>query len=310
MIPRPADPLRGFTLVELLVVIAIIAVLIGLLLPAVQAAREAARRSICTSNLKQLSLATHNYESAERVLPPGATLPPDDNTEGVSWRVWILPHAEEQALFDQIGVDQRGSMADKNPASGVPDVMACPSDPDLPLQSPAEHWSNYDGVAGSGTTDEGRLLTVSETPFGGVFVDGVYYADSQTRFGHITDGASHTLAIGERAYMLSLGQWVLGGRWNGSPYFKRIRTISTKNVRSPINADPAQFGYHLLDENRPAGAPATLLMNDFYFGSHHPGGAHFAMADGSVHFLPDDLEIGLFFALATRAGEETLEERL
>lgn len=315
---------RGFTLVELLVVVSIIAVLAALLLPAVQAAREAARRCSCASRLRQLALAALEYEDASGHLPAGVELPENEDEQGVSWRVLILPQVEEQALMDLVGPGTDGAL--DNPwvkpllPTGAPDpaavslsppkVLLCPSESERP-DDPASSWSNFAGVAGSGITEDGKRDLASEAN-GPVFVDGVYFPESRVRMGEITDGTSHTLAIGERGYGRNANPWAWGGevRRDRRGRVERIYMKATKNARYPINADPDVFGYYLLDSAIPPGAPTNLRQNDFYFGSLHNGGAYFALVDGSVHFLADDLDQNLFQDLATRAGGEVVEDAL
>jgi len=304
---------RGFTLVELLVVIAIIAVLVALLLPAVQAAREAARRTGCQSGLRQLAMAALNYESSERRLPTGGAMAPEEHQAGYAWRVAILPMLEESSLYEEVGPLADGRLTQRRPATGPPAVFVCPSEPELP-RAPSEGWSSYAGVAGSGATEDGVWPRLDDGTYGPTYIDGVYYAGSATRLSEVTDGTSHTLAVGERGYANTLDGWTVGAEWrahrSNTSRVERVYMHATKNVRYPINADPAEFGYFQLDRARPAGEPATLRQNDFYFGSDHAGGAFFAMLDGSVHFLADDLELSLFRDLATRAGAEVTDEAL
>lgn len=318
----PATIVRAFTLVELLVVIAIISILVGLLLPAIQSAREAARRMSCTNNLRQIAIATHLYESQSGTLPPGSRLHEEATKIGVSWRVLVLDGLEEQELQDTIGLRDDGGYDNAYPPY-IPTVFVCPSSPDTPPTNPyldpsaplpdgtelREGWSNYSGVGGSGSTAEG-IWDLTNTYDGEVYIDGVFYPDSRIKFSQVTDGTSQTLAIAERTYLVeSLDSFVEGSIWNGSPNLEEIRTLATKNVRYPINASPATFGYHFRDLEAPTGADRSLQYNDFYFGSHHPGGAHFALVDGSVQFLQEDIDINLYKDLATRNGGEVLEER-
>jgi prepilin-type N-terminal cleavage/methylation domain-containing protein len=314
-----ADHRRAFTLVELLVVIAIIAVLVGLLLPAVQSAREAARRMTCVNNLKQLVLATHLYESRHKVLPPGSRLHNVRQRAGASWRAMVLDGIEETALQDFIGLQDDGGYANAYPTH-VPDVFVCPSSPDRPTNNGAydpatpttiqldRGWSSYAGVNGSGATPEG-VWDLTNTFNGDLYIDGVLYPGSEVKLSQVIDGTSQTLALGERAYGVT--RWdplIEGAIWDGPPgptrRIEEVKAIATKNVRYPINGNPNQFGYYGPDTTAPPGAAKTLKVNDFYFGSHHPGGAHFAMTDASVQFLRDDIDINLYRALGSRNGGE------
>ncbi len=289
----------GFTLVELLVVIAIISVLIALLLPAVQAAREATRRSACANNLRQLALATHNYETHNKALPPGSRLTDKQHKDGVGWRVLVLPYLEESPLYQEIDPQENGDMTNKDFAT--PAIFICPSTPNSSAAS--EGRSNYAGVAGAGATPE-SVWDLTNTFYSDVYTDGIYYPESHIRFAQISDGTSQTLALGERSYMANFHLWVTGAIWIGKSKIKEIAMHATKNVRYPINANPEQFGYFRGDPLIPASNPGTLKHNDFYYGSPHPGGAHFALADSSVQFLSDAIDINLYRDLATRDGGE------
>jgi hypothetical protein len=305
-------------------VIAIIAVLVGLLLPAVQSAREAARRMTCANQLRQLVLATHLYESRHKVLPPGSRLHNLRQRGGISWRVIILDGIEETALQDFIGIQDDGGYAYVYPTH-VPEIFVCPSSPERPTNNGAydpatpatvqldRGWSSYAGVNGSGATPEG-VWDLASTPIDGdVYIDGVLYPDSEVRLSQVTDGTSQTLAFGERVYGVT--RWdplIEGVVWDGpAGPIRRIESVksnATKNVRYPINGDPGQFGYYGLDTTAPPGASKSLKVNDFYFGSHHPGGAHFAMTDASVHFLRDDMDINLYRAIGSRNGGEVPDD--
>lgn len=290
---------RGFTLVELLVVITILSILIGLLLPAVQAAREASRQTQCRNHLKQQMTAILNHDGQHGYLPPGARIHQDEYAKSASWRVLILPHLEQQALLERLDLTLEGGFNNHSAAEQIPETYLCPSaSPDLPEDGKLP--SHFEAVAGSGHSAELRW-DLDDTFCGDVFVDGAFYPDSRVRLGQITDGTSHTLALGERTYLLH--DWMLGAYWVDSPK-EWLCVYSSKNVRYPINASHSQFGYSLGDPDVPEGAPRTILGNDLFFGSQHPGGAHFAMVDGSVHFFEDSLDFVLFEDLASRNGGE------
>ena len=206
----------GFTLIELLVVIAIIAILIALLLPAVQQAREAARRSQCKNNLKQLGLALHNYHDIHRVFPSGvvdsnpATSSPGDaanNSNGLAWGTMILPMIDQAPLFNQIGTQTGGftrSWQDANGDGTLGDAIAaaktilpafiCPSDPMGGLNTDKGSFgkSNYLGNAG-----RGAVQTTSTGAAAGA-KNGMFFENSKRRFRDITDGTSNTFFITER----------------------------------------------------------------------------------------------------------------
>lgn len=309
---NPTDPVlvqaassttaRGFTLVELLVVIAIIGVLVAMLLPAVQAAREAARRSDCINRLRQQSIAMQNHHAQLRRFPEGARLHSSDTQPAVSWRVLVLPFAEEQTLYDQITPTPNGGARDWGPQSLMPGFYRCPSvDPGLG-GSGSLAISDYWGVAGAAR--EGVGLDLEDNKCGDLDSNGVLYPGSTTSVAKVTDGASHTAAIGEATY--SFRAWMTGStavRFPSGEFFK-ICAESDRQVRYPLNADHDRFGYYVGHNPLPPGGRDEMLLNNLPFGSAHPGGANFAFADASVHFLPDDLDITLFEDLATIDGGE------
>ncbi len=247
--PRKVTSLSGFTLVELLVVIAIIGVLVALLLPAVQAAREAARRAQCKNNLKQIGLALQNIHSSEGALPQGVyTDPADDKSPGLSWMTRLLPFIEEQNKFDRIAAHKppnassawefyapflyANSLGSVIPSSDVPvPGFNCPSS-DLPLFVPngvaktvaiGLATTSYKGSKGVGRSgvfvrvdpdDIGRvrkyILNDGEAP-DPVFVEQPGYA--RLKFKNISDGLSNTIAAGESSYAIQYASGASAQRW-------------------------------------------------------------------------------------------------
>ncbi len=298
---------RGFTLVELLVVIAIIGILVSLLLPAVQSAREAARRTECRSNLHQLGLALHMYHDVVRKFPPGSLITNDGYSWGAS--MMLLPYLEQQAAFESVRFISAGAAVELKAlqAAGQPTptaqpfkVFICPSDPmgfqEL-LSGPLGPYPNtgdcgrlypgtYLGVAGD---KEGvnSSLPINQCWFSNGIANGsgMFYDFSQVRMSDVLDGTSHTLALGERGIAKDFGWgWVLCGGQECEQYLSAQRGLFFPSKATPY------------DE--------TVL----HFWSWHPGGALFLFVDGSVHFLDVSIDYNVFRALSTRAGGEPVSD--
>jgi prepilin-type processing-associated H-X9-DG protein len=292
----------------LLVVIGIIGLLLGLLLPAIQAARESARRSQCMSNLRQLGIALHGFHNRNRAFPPSAHLLSRKYDEGIGWRVMILGELEEAALYDQIGPSDDGSAANWAARDVVVEVYLCPSAP-RPPSGPISKVSHYDGIAGPGLAQ--NRVALEQNFCGDLSFDGVLFPvfkestsprfgklpRSSTRIAEITDGTSKTLAIGERNHRVF--DWMAGAYWQTSP--DMICSGSAKNARHRINTPVNDAGQYL-DEN---GNLTKMRSNDLMFGSYHTGGAQFCFADGHVEFILDSYDFTVFESMATIAGGET-----
>ncbi|TWU30351.1 DUF1559 domain-containing protein [Bythopirellula polymerisocia] len=336
---------RGFTLVELLVVIAIIGVLVALLLPAIQAARESARRMSCTNNLKQIGLSILNYESSSKVLPPGIIPNTPKDRNGFSWLVEILPYAE----FTSLGTEMTDRLKENTkmvsggrgaPRLEAPDVYEldnapnrqpgelefsklqlnvykCPSDgvryDDLILNARGEQWeaTNYAGVAGSAyaRNDQDQVLSYSGFT-GAVNTDGCLYFDSKVKFKDVTDGTSNTFLGGERWYQCR--SWLTGGR--ASTDTSHL-LYSSKNIDAKYPPNGAfSAGYYVShvqygnDPPLPPGGQEIVGLNDLYWGSFHSGGLNFVYADGSVHFIADSIDPITWVSMGSRNGGEVADQ--
>ncbi len=295
---------RGFTLIELLVVIAIIAVLVALLLPAVQSAREAARRSQCKNNLKQIGLALHNYHEMASSFPPGwigVSRPVQDpeGESGFAWGTMLLPHLDLDNLRHQFNTelaidDSSGSPSNRSLLSTQLLVFECPSDSRaLLFQTPDRNGvdvdrsvANYVGVFGTVELHdcENAPGTAPVTSAGQCVSDGVFYHNSAIKLRDITDGTSNTLTVGERT------TWedpVTGDRFYGT----------WSGALPEVEEEPARF----LGK---AEHPPNESHHPEDFGSAHHGGAHFVLGDGHVKFISDTIDEGVFQGLATRNGNE------
>lgn len=295
---------RAFTLIELLVVIAIIGILLALLLPAVQSVREAARRTQCANNFRQIGLAIHNFESAFNRLPPGWEDHLESGEPGWGWGSILLPYMEAGNLHNEIQFDVE--IADPIHA-GVREsfisVFACPSDdgPDVfEIHEGDGHDHDHDHFTGSTggnfrSDDEPHVLfSIAKSNYAGVFGtfeihddpyrgDGVFYGNSETRFRDVTDGLSNTLMIGERSSELMQSIWH-GNIPEAEAHYARILGIADHHAPNHPEA-------HLDD-----------------FRSYHPGGVNFLRADVSVFFLAETVDEEVYRGMATRNGGEVLGE--
>jgi type II secretory pathway pseudopilin PulG len=287
-------------LVELLVVVAIISLLLAILLPAVQSARESSRRRQCTTHLQQQILAALNYESQQRTLPPGSREHKRANQESAGWRVLVLPYMEGETTYSSLALNDEGGF-DGNKATVPPAIYLCPSADRPPPDGVNPSVADYEGVAGAGASDDGRR-DLEDDHCGDVYTDGVFYPKSDTRISDITDGTSHTLAIGERLYWIT-GAWTDGSLWVKSPQ-QKVCMRSTRNIRWPLGASHDRFGYFVYDQSAPAGAEKSMLLNDLAFDSNHADVVPFAFADGSVHMLAESIDLTVLRELATRNGHE------
>jgi prepilin-type N-terminal cleavage/methylation domain-containing protein/prepilin-type processing-associated H-X9-DG protein len=347
-------PTAGFTLIELLVVIAIIGVLIALLLPAVQSAREAARRSQCTNNLKQIALAAHNYESAHGSFPIGnrglqlaypglppcgiRTNPPASVPIGHSAFVFILPYVEGGTLYNAFNIVRTyDSFSNGTGISTRVATYICPTDtpaePDPTGTIPVTQGS-YGCVRGLWETMATNWATVTTLPDPkGLYPgtcnqgpgDGMFSTEWSHTIASATDGLSNTLLFGEMSrfrnepagsnFMFNLIGWFWAGPpWTGDPAWPLdTRPTGGATCVPRLNAPADTTGNIFIACFTPVTfppdwvpVPACRDLGQFGFRSLHPGGANFAMADGSVRFVKDGINVPTYRALATRAGGEAI----
>jgi prepilin-type N-terminal cleavage/methylation domain-containing protein/prepilin-type processing-associated H-X9-DG protein len=324
----------GFTLIELLVVIAIIGVLIGLLLPAVQKVREAANRSQCTNNLKQIGLALHSYHDSMGSFPPGYidgntnpnSTPDNDVGPGWGWAAFLLPQMEQQNLYNLINFSQ-GVTVGSNAAVAqtVLKVHQCPSDPyqqlvpiyDSTFTTPIANVAhgNYVGCNGweecfngAGGNPQGGSGTDGLSGNYGQAGVGLFYRNSRNRVANVTDGLGNTVFVGERSGNHAPGTWagaVAGGR---CPAWMATQPPAPYSPPPSPAYDNADFGEafvlaHTNATHLPS-ADFPIFDPDVFYSTHSGKGANFLFGDGSVHFLTSAINPSTYQALGTIAGGE------
>ena len=319
---------EGFTLVELLVVIAIIGTLVGLLLPAVQNARESARRTHCGSNLRQVGLALLAFHDAKRSFPPAFTAASDPGN--VNWRTlttttpsyfepgwsffaFILPHVEEAGLYDRLDLSLPIMHATNDAArteAALAQLYVCPSDTSPRLIDVLDFGESGAATALSGVgtviarapvSSYAGVLGTNDHENNGLF-DGVFFRNSRIRSGQITDGLSKTVCVGERMSRMAEATWLgsitgsevvhADGWWQRLGYSGRSHNYRPANVQTTCHIRTSA-------PNLPANSPSA-----FY--APHASGCNFLNADGSVRLITDDVDLATFRALATRAGGESV----
>ena len=317
---------RGFTLIELLVVIAIIAVLIALLLPAVQQAREAARRSQCKNNLKQLGLALHNYHDTFNTLPIG-TGSTTACVWGNSWWVGILPYVDQASIYnawdhntDCTGLNNANNM---NLVTGKSiSVARCPSSPlsshDFAPDNgftPGPATAHYTGIAGASVDPQGRIVNA---PVGISGKSGVLFHNSKIRMADITDGTSNTIFVGEQSdwcietatgqKRIAISSWphglYMGSAGDANPSDGRSFNVTTLRHRP---------GYKQAEGGHNAGGCSTTgvcgnmgVNNPIQ--SAHVGGVHVLIGDGTVRFIGENINTTTWFNLGMRDDGQIIGE--
>ncbi len=303
----------GFTIVELLAVCAVITLLMAVLLPAIQQARESARRILCSNNLRQLSLALHHYEATCEVLPPGSQVADfrvaPYYSKSFGWTVAVLPHVEHSALFMQFDFLRDCQIHNRPQTRQRISTFICTSDPVgggpvawTPPHGEHSIWgkyyeggwgvSNYFGVSGiSGglrAHEPNACSDYDRTIVNGVMNAGLFFGNSSVRLTDVTDGLSNTFMLTERGGVGSWGKWGGAGALFECPFglydvtMPGVMSQVRGGLRRPVHADSDR--QHLW--------------------SYHPGGCNYSLADGSVRFVSYSMQHSLQSALSTRAHAE------
>lgn len=314
----------GFTLVELLVVIAIIAILVALLLPAVQSAREAARRTQCINNLRQLGISFHNYESAHRKYPPGDVVTPTGGSTGLSVHSRLLPFVEEVALKQLVKDDKPYNDTANDQARLTRVAMfICPSDAGSMLSETLGGPNSYYANQGTGILWSLWPPPAGDPNEGMPQPNGIMFRNSMTSVRHVRDGLSHTAAFAEKclgdgsnAVSTPQSDTYRPGTYpaTGDEALRDCNSIDLNNLNMQGFSDvgaPWIRAYHstsmYFQVNTPNGRscmfPPGRIMTTA--SSLHPGGVNLLMCDASVRFAINDISMSTWRAMGTRAGGES-----
>ncbi|MBX3440267.1 MAG: DUF1559 domain-containing protein [Planctomycetaceae bacterium] len=323
-VPEQSSSRCGFTLIELLVAIGVIGILVALLLPAVQRSRESARRVDCQNRLKQIGLALHNYHSSFQLFPPGGvhlttkrpgTVPEGDElTDGrAPWTVLILPYVDEQPRYDRFNMEStfstRYDLRSQTPEPNLTEQYRpmpkyqCPTD--LNSFNGATH-SNYAACQGGGTPEDAAEQTTGPVPR--LFYDnGMFFHNSGLSVGDITDGTTQTILVGETKYVGTPRSFESTGAWWTWAAAVRSHDFLASLFNISATVDPINFpqnGEYTEEDviqNQGVFQGANHGGQQRVYGSWHPGGAMFLLADGSVRFLNENMNVQVYRSLGTRA---------
>ena len=324
MFHRPRNHRTAFTLVELLVVIAIVGVLVALLLPAVQAARETARRMQCSDHLKQVGLGLHNHHEAHRAMPPGSVKPfysgANNTIERRAWFEPLLPFIEEQALYDKLhGSIPFPSYTCYRPGAEKPaPTMICPSEI-LGVKNTTRTTNppNGEGFFSNYALCVGNDYNTTQNDQTGLKRNGIFYAQSKTQLGDVSDGTSHTVMGSELVLSTDLAGPLPSGVTSGYDIRGEVHSgidggslFST--IFTPNHATIGDWPYYYCQPIPRApcsttSTGATSYLNVFQLArSYHPGGVNAVFADGSVQFISDEISQDVWQAFGSRNGGESL----
>lgn len=332
----------GFTLIELLVVIAIIAILVALLLPAVQQAREAARRSSCKNNLKQLGIALHNYHDTFRVLPPGCVFggAPRSGTNptsyGPSFYVLILPFIEQGPLYDSLTFNGKSpGYVNEGPASSAGSqngaqvrnqppfkVYRCPSSAGPLFDPNRDAHASYAGISGAAAPTSFSETRIHSSGYGQASAGGMLTPNQSLTFAKCKDGTSNVMLLGEmsgglidRSNNLDPPHYIWpGGIYHG--YFMGTQTTGIPGRASSFNGMNDRFFNTTTVRYRPNEPWDQGALNGFHnnagynnpLSSDHRGGIQICLTDGSVRFLSENTQLDLIKRLATRDDGQPVGE--
>ena len=339
LVPYHSPKKAGFTLVELLVVIAIIGVLVGLLLPAIQAARESARRTSCVNNLKQLGIAVLNFHDSKTVLPVSNRAPGPTTNPRYAWSTLMLPYFEEQNVFDLYDFSQNWSKQQAVAPKSIPNatlvgtrlpVFECPSVPDEDrldgdsqfntLVPPPPNWTASRCAA---PTDYAPISLVEQRLADLGIVDnvddksGMLLRNTTCTLRQVSDGTSHTILLAEsggRPYVYRKGMKVSDdltvNRTNGGGWSRPASEFGLDGCTNDGFTFPGPCAINCANGED----IGTATFPYPFYGSNgtsetyafHPGGANILFGDGSVQFLNERIEIRVYARLVTRKGNEQL----
>lgn len=303
----------GFTLIELLVVITIIGILVGLLLPAVQGAREAARRMHCSNNIRQMGLALHNYEASHRAFPPGfisrvtgpwpggANNPIPEAGPGWSFFALMLPQLEQSSLHGSINFNLPITASANHAARSTRvSTFQCPSDA---WNDPVIVWPNsigindlahssYIGCLGGGNPANapGYSAIYEEQPFNGMF-----HRNVAIRHADISDGTSNTIGLGERASMFAPNGWA-----GVIPNAQTVFSTRIAQNRGQVVGQTARPAITMATVHVRSGGPNAPTGSPGGFWSPHTGGCLFMLMDGSTHTISTNVDMQVYRAMAGR----------